>query len=343
MKNISNSISPIKKIIEDAKLGKPFILVDDENRENEGDLIIPAEFITEKNIAFMIKHCSGIICLSITKQRAEMLNLEPMVQNNKSAFTTPFAVSIEAKNGITTGVSAQDRAKTIQLASALNAKPEDIVSPGHIFPLIAKDGGVLVRAGHTEASVDICKLANLSGSAVICEIMNEDGTMSRMPDLIEFATQHNIKIGTISDLIEYRSKNEKFLIQNFETTLQDGSKIISFKENHEELEHFAIIKGNVNNAVVRIQSFNLFDEISGEIQLGLLDKLKNQYQDLVFIIINNGRNWQASEVHVKDYGKGAEILKHLGLLNIKLLTKKKGRNFAGITGFGINIVDEILI
>jgi 3,4-dihydroxy 2-butanone 4-phosphate synthase/GTP cyclohydrolase II len=336
-------ISVIDEIIEEAKLGKPFILVDGEDRENEGDLIIPAEFVNEKNIAFMIKHCSGIICLSITKERAELLELSHMVPQNKSAFSTPFAVSIEAKNGITTGVSAKDRATTVLSATAKNATKNDIVSPGHIFPLIAKDGGVLVRAGHTEASVDICKLAGLSGFAVICEMMNEDGTMSRLPEMAEFSSKYGIKIGTISDLIEYRSRNEKLLTKNFEMTLEDGSTLLSFKEKHEELEHFAIIKGDISKAVVRIQSFNLFDELRGGVQLGLLESLKKTYQNLVFIVINNGRNWNAEEVNVKDYGKGAEILKHLGILNVKLLTKKIGRNFTGIAGFGIKIEEEILI
>jgi 3,4-dihydroxy 2-butanone 4-phosphate synthase/GTP cyclohydrolase II len=339
----SSIISSTTQIIEEAKQGKPFILVDGEDRENEGDLVIPAEFVTPENIAFMIKHCSGIICLTMTKQKAESLDLKPMVEHNKSAFSTPFTVSIEAKHGITTGVSAVDRVTTIKTAIKDRASPNDLVSPGHIFPLVAQDGGVLVRAGHTESSVDICKLAGLSGCAVICEIMNEDGTMSRLPELSEFAKKHNIKIGTISDLIGYREKNETFLKRTFETDLKNGSKLICFAEKYSNLEHFAIIKGDIAKAVVRIQSFNLFDEISGEVQLGLLDGLKNKYENLVFIIINNGRNWSIAETNVKDYGKGAEILKHLGLMKVKLLTKKVGRNFAGIEGFGITIEDEILI
>jgi 3,4-dihydroxy 2-butanone 4-phosphate synthase/GTP cyclohydrolase II len=336
-------ISPIEEIIHSAKIGKPFILVDGEDRENEGDLVIPSEFVNEENIAFMLRHCSGIICLTITKERADLLDLQPMVANNRSAFSTPFAVSIEGKTGITTGVSAKDRARTVALATAKNATKDDIVSPGHIFPLIAKDGGVLVRAGHTEASVDICKLAGLSGFAIICEMMNVDGTMSRLEEMAKFSRKYDIKIGTIADLIEYRSKNENLLIKTFETSLNDGSKLITFKEKHEYLEHFAIIKGDVSKAFVRIQSFNLFDEITGGIQLDLLPKLKKEYENLVFIVINNGRNWNERETNVRDYGKGAEILKHLGLTNIKLLTRKMGRNFAGISGFGIKIEEELLI
>ena len=192
MTNYKSFISSTEEIINEAKLGKKFILVDDESRENEGDLIIPAEFITAESVNFMIKNCSGIICLAITKAKAEVLDLKPMVENNKSAYTTPFAISIEAKNGISTGVSASDRASTIIAATKMGASRDDIVSPGHIFPLIAKDGGVLVRAGHTEASVDITLLAGLSGAAAICEVINEDGTMSRMPDLIEFAKKHDL-------------------------------------------------------------------------------------------------------------------------------------------------------
>lgn len=338
-------IASTEEIIKEASLGKKFILVDSEERENEGDLIIPAEFISPEAINFMIKSCGGLICLTITKKKAESLELKPMVAENKSSFSTPFAVSIEAKNGVESGVSAFDRSHTIKTAAAESATSLDIVSPGHIFPLIAKDGGVLVRAGHTEASVDICKLAGLSGSAVICEVMNEDGTMARMPQLIEFAKKHGVKIGTISDLIEYRRKNEKLLKQNPEPIiLQDGCQLIRFEETHEELEHFAIVKGDIKKALVRIQSFNLFEEITkDESQLGLLKKLKSKYENLVFVIINNGRNWKPSETSVRDYGKGAEILKHLGLEKVKLLTKTKGRNFAGISGFGITIEEEILI
>ena len=206
MKDYSNFISPIEEVIEDARMGKPFVLVDSESRENEGDLVIPAEFVTPENINLMIRHCSGIICLTVTQERADILGLRPMVENNQSAFSTPFAISIEARRGVTTGVSAFDRAHTIKMATKLDAQKNDIVSPGHIFPLVAKNGGVLEREGHTEASVDVCKLAGLSGFAAICEIMNPDGTMSRLPEIIEFAKKMNVKIGTIEDLVTYRRK-----------------------------------------------------------------------------------------------------------------------------------------
>ena len=206
MKDLSHFISPIEEVIADAKIGKAFILVDSESRENEGDLVIPAEFVTPENINFMIRNCSGIICLSVTQERADILGLKPMVEKNQSSFLTPFAISIEAKHGVTTGVSAFDRAHTIKMATKIDADKNDIVSPGHIFPLIAKNGGVLEREGHTEGSVDVCKLAGLSGCAAICEIMNLDGTMSRLPEIIEFAKKINIKIGTIEDLVTYRKK-----------------------------------------------------------------------------------------------------------------------------------------
>lgn len=204
-----NYISDIETILKEVKCGRPFILVDDEDRENEGDLIIPAEFVTPENINLMIRNCSGIICLSITSLQAKKLSLSPMVLDNKSAFSTPFAVSIEAKVGVSTGVSAFDRTCTIKAAIGEDAKKEDLVSPGHIFPLIATEGGVLAREGHTEGSVDICRLAGLFPAAAICEVMNTDGTMARMPDLIKFASQHNFKITTIENLVKYRIKTEQ--------------------------------------------------------------------------------------------------------------------------------------
>lgn len=344
MKDFSKFISSSEEIINEAKLGKMFILVDDEARENEGDLIIPAEFVTAENMNFMIKHCSGIICLAMSKKHSDFMQIFPMVQENKSSYSTPFGISIEAKNGITTGVSAADRATTIIAATKKNATKEDIVSPGHIFPLIAKEGGVFVREGHTEASVDVCVLAGLSGCAAICEIMNGDGTVAKMPELVEFATKNQIKIGTISDLINHRSKTERFLVRNTEMLLKDGSKLIKFKEKESDLEHFAIIKGDVQKSVVRIQCFNLFDEITGESNFfEIFNSLKEKYENLTFVIINNGKNWSPSDVSVKEYGKGAEILKDLGLAKIKLLTRTKGRHFHSLSGFGILIQEEILI
>lgn len=199
-------ISNIIEIVEEAKRGRPFILLDDKDRENEGDLVIPAQFITPQWVNFMIKNCCGIICLAISSEKAAKLFLEPMVKNNNSSFQTPFTVSIEAKNGVTTGVSAFDRSHTILVASSPHAKPEDIVSPGHIFPLISRPNGVLERSGHTEASVDICLLAGLEPAAAICEVINPDGSMSRLPEIEKFAKANDFKIGTIADLIRYRKE-----------------------------------------------------------------------------------------------------------------------------------------
>lgn len=337
-------ISTIEEIIQEVKSGRPFILVDGQTRENEGDLVIPAEFITAEYTNFMIKNCSGIICLTITSARARQLNLRPMIENNQSAFSTPFAVSIEAKKGISTGVSALDRTTTIKAASAKDAKSEDIVSPGHIFPLIAKDGGVLVRAGHTEGSTDICRLAGLEPAAVICEVMNEDGSMARMPDLISFASKYNFKIATIEDLIEYRRSREQILHETSKEVLEDGSKIFTFSEKYQDLQHFAIIKGDIAKAVVRIESFDLYDELkNNKSYFSLLNSLKQKYEDFVFIIINKGRDLKIDDNSIKEYGKGAMILKELGLQNISILTKRKGRSFTALRGFGIEIVEEILI
>ena len=211
MSKKTNNLATIQEIIDDAKNGKMFILVDDENRENEGDLIIPAQMCDDKKINFMAKYGRGLICLALDESRVNQLELPLMALNNESRHRTAFTISIEAKDGIATGISAQDRAKTIEVAIDSNKGKESIVSPGHIFPLKAQNGGVLVRAGHTEASVDIAKLAGLNPSGVICEIMNEDGTMARLPDLIKFAKKHDLKIATIADLIEYRRKKEKIV------------------------------------------------------------------------------------------------------------------------------------
>src|ERR671925_35701 len=211
MRRESASISPVSEVIAAIRAGEIVILVDDEDRENEGDLVFAAEFVTPEKINFLAKHGRGLICMPITEEHAQRLGLKPMVMQNRSRHGTNFTVSIEAAEGIATGISAHDRALTIKVASARDAKPEDIVQPGHVFPLIAQPGGVLVRAGHTEACCDLARLAGLVPAAVLCEIMREDGTMARLPDLVHFAAQHGLKIGTIADLIEYRSRNESLV------------------------------------------------------------------------------------------------------------------------------------
>src|SRR6185295_7975196 len=211
MKREAAAISPVTEIVSAIRAGEIVILVDDEDRENEGDLVFAAEFVSAEKVNFLAKHGRGLICLAITESHAERLGLKPMVEQNRSRHGTNFTVSIEAAEGIASGISAHDRALTIKVASAINAKAEDLVQPGHIFPLIAQPGGVLVRAGHTEACCDLGRLAGLAPAAVLCEIMRDDGTMARLPDLLEFAAQHKLKIGTIADLIEYRSRNESLV------------------------------------------------------------------------------------------------------------------------------------
>ena len=237
-------LTPIKEIIKEAKRGKMFILVDDKNRENEGDLVIPASKCNSKNINFMATHGKGLICLSLTQSQVSKLNLPLVVAINKSRMQTAFTVSIEAKKGITTGISAYDRAKTIKVAISKKVKKKDIVSPGHVFPLISRNGGVLERAGHTEASVDISKLAKLNPSAVICEVMNEDGRMARMKDLIKFSKKHKIKIASIEDLISFKLKNQKLVypVKN---------KMIKFRKKNLEIKTYRSKLDNSNNFVIK--------------------------------------------------------------------------------------------
>src|SRR6185295_8025865 len=218
--NYASAISSIEEIIEEAVNGRPYILVDAEDRENEGDIIIPAQFATPAQINFMAKHARGLICLAITEERAKTLRLPPMASDNQSGHGTAFTVSIEAREGVTTGISAHDRAHTVAVAIDPTKGPEDIVSPGHVFPLVARDGGVLVRAGHTEAAVDISRLAGLNAAGVICEVMNEDGSMARLPDLVAFDQLHGMKIGTIADLIAYRRRTERQVERILETPFE---------------------------------------------------------------------------------------------------------------------------
>ena len=260
----NNKFSKISSIIQDAKKGKMFILVDDKNRENEGDLVIPGSKCNSKSINFMAKHGRGLICLALTKKQIDNLNLPLMSPNNKSRMQTAFTISIEANKGITTGISAQDRAKTIKTAINPKVKKKDIVSPGHVFPLVARNGGVLERAGHTEASVDISKLSNLNASSVICEVMNEDGRMARLNDLYKFSKKHKIKLASIEDLISYRLKYEKLIIKltSKTTYLNDKTKIniYYYKNKLENNINFAITKGILNqkkSIVVRVISTNV--------------------------------------------------------------------------------------
>src|SRR5690606_30624590 len=256
-------MNSIHDIIEDIKLGKMVILIDDEDRENEGDLILAADFVSADKINFMSREARGLICLSLTPEQIEKLEIPLMVKDDKnlSPHKTAFTVSIEASEGISTGISAFDRAKTIEVAANPNAKPKDIITPGHIFPIKGQPGGVLKRAGHTEASIDLAKLAGLTPAAVICEVMNDDGSMARTPDLIKFALKHDIKIGTIVDLIEYRMMNERLIEEeakaNLPTAYGDGFEVRVFKSHVNGLEHVALVKGDINPdepTLVRVHS-----------------------------------------------------------------------------------------
>lgn len=370
------NLASIEEIIEEAKQGRVFILVDDENRENEGDLVIPAEFCDDNKVNFMASHGRGLICLALDKARVEKLDLPLMSQKNHSRHQTAFTVSIEAREGVSTGISAADRAKTIKDAIDENKSKYDIVSPGHIFPLVAKEGGVLTRAGHTEAAVDISKLAGLNASGVICEIMNDDGTMARLPDLIEFAKKHDLKIATIADLIEYRRKNEKLVkrVNEYEIEIPEKGTFtaIIFRNIIDETEHLALIKGNLDqnkNPLVRMHQLDFFsdvihakksvkkDVLEKSLQLindekqgviVILAKTKNEFisNSLEKLAEQQGKNSEKSEESnkrqqtIRDYGIGAQILLDLGINEMRLISTS-GKNIVALEGYGIEITDYV--
>src|SRR5690606_29621801 len=266
-------ISPIEDILEDARNGKPYILVDAEDRENEGDVIIPAQFATPDQINFMARHARGLICLAITADRARQLRLPPMSAENRESMGTAFTVSIEAKEGVTTGISAADRARTVQVAVDPNRTADDIVSPGHVFPLVARDGGVLVRTGHTEAAVDISRMAGLTPAGVICEIMNDDGTMARMPDLIAFAQLHGLKIGTIADLIAYRRRTERLVERVMDTPFESVHggpfRLMLYRNVIEGVEHVALVHGKIEAGkptLVRMHQVDFAADLLGHVE-----------------------------------------------------------------------------
>ncbi len=268
--SLQQYLASAEEIIEEARAGRMFILVDDEDRENEGDLVIPAQFATPDAVNFMARHARGLICLALTRARCETLGLKLMAQSNGSRHETAFTVSIEAREGVTTGISAADRARTIAVAINPECGAADIVSPGHIFPLMARDGGTLVRTGHTEAAVDIARLAGLTPAGVICEIMNEDGTMARLPDLVSFAQYHNLKLGTIADLIAYRRRMEKLVRRAGDGMITDGAghqwRSVVFENTIDQVEHVALIKGDIaadEPVLVRMHAISTIDDILG--------------------------------------------------------------------------------
>tara|TARA_X000001036_G_C20643206_1_gene791982 strand:- start:674 stop:1744 length:1071 start_codon:yes stop_codon:yes gene_type:complete len=350
-------LSPIETIIKDAKKGKMFILVDDKDRENEGDLVIPASKCNSKKINFMATHGRGLICLALTKNKVTKLGLPLMSSVNKARMQTAFTVSIEAKKGITTGISAFDRSKTIKTVIKKKSKKSDIVSPGHVFPLVSRNGGVLERAGHTEASVDIAKLANLNPSAVICEVMNEDGRMARFKDLVIFSKKHKIKIGSIENLISYRLKKEKFIL-NYETQNLKNKKfknieIRKYKNKLDNSINYVIKRGNLrkNKKIgVRVISIKLKDKnlLKNKMVYNSLKYLYN-FTNFALIIIKDNKtlkqkiseNSQGTNI-LRYYGIGAQIIKDLGIKNMILVTKSK-KKIIGLDGFDIKIIKQEII
>ena len=347
-----NKFSKISSIIQDAKKGKMFILVDDKNRENEGDLIIPGSKCNSKSINFMAKHGRGLICLALSKKQIDNLKLPLMSPNNKSRMQTAFTISIEAKRGITTGISAQDRAKTIKTAINPKVKKSDIVSPGHVFPLVARNGGVLERAGHTEASVDISKLSNLNPSSVICEVMNEDGRMARLNDLYKFSKKHKLKLASIEDLISYRLKYEKLILKIACKTAYLNKKIkiniYHYKNKLENNINYVVTRGVLNQKkliVVRVISTKINDKnILRNSKVNKLLKILSRYKNYLLLIINN-RNNSSKDKNINTlryYGIGAQIIKDLNVKNMILLSRSR-KKIIGLEGFGLKIKKQIII
>ena len=350
-------LSSISSIIKDAKKGKIFILVDNKNRENEGDLVIPASKANSKSINFMAKHGRGLICLALTKKQVNKLSLPLMSAVNKARMQTAFTVSIEARKGITTGISAFDRAKTIKVAINIKSKKKDIVSPGHVFPLVARNGGVLERAGHTEASVDISKLAKLNPSSVICEVMNEDGRMARFDDLLKFAKKHNLKIASIEDLISYRLKNEKFMFNVLNKKIKIkkfGSFDLNiFKNKLDNLEHYAVSKGKFSfrkSTRVRVISVNVdkgIEKLNNNLYFNSI-KYLSEYNNFVLIVIKNNLLKKNKDEIVKStnilryYGIGAQIIKDFKIKNMILVSRSK-KKIIGLDGYGIKITRQEIL
>ena len=360
-----DAIAPVEAIIEVAKAGRMFILVDDEHRENEGDLVIPAEMADAAAINFMAKHGRGLICLSMTRERVEHLGLPFMARSNGTRHQTAFTVSIEAREGVTTGISAADRAQTVKVAIDPTKHAADIVSPGHVFPLMARDGGVLVRAGHTEAAVDVARLAGLNPAGVICEIMNDDGTMARMPQLVEFAARHDLLIGTIADLIAYRRRHERLVEKILESgfsSIHGGEWRLAIYVNRiNNAEHVALIKGDVADGkpvLTRVHGLRLLDDLLGDkthgkgeelhqamrlvaaegrgVVLLLREPLPSSLSDRLRARVEN----RAEPVVLRDYGVGAQILLDLGVRDMILLTDSP-KTIAGLEeGYGLRVVER---
>jgi 3,4-dihydroxy 2-butanone 4-phosphate synthase / GTP cyclohydrolase II len=351
MRRETAAISPVTEVVAAIRAGEIVILVDDEDRENEGDLLFAADFVTPEKINFLAKHGRGLICMPITEEHAARLGLRPMVEQNRSRHGTNFTVSIEAAEGIATGISAHDRALTVRVAAAPNAKSEDIVQPGHIFPLIAHPGGVLVRAGHTEACCDLARLAGLTPAAVLCEIMRDDGTMARLPDLLQFAAEHKLKIGTIADLIEYRSRNESLVQRASEREIDTAwgrFHLVSYRDLSVGALHMALVLGKPDakkETLVRVHEplsvIDLLDASPGTHSWGIGEALK-AIQNAgagVMVLMNcnqEGRPPQAERsIDLRLYGIGAQILRDLGVGKMRLMAAP--RKMPSMTGFGLEV------
>ena len=353
-------VSPIQEILDEARNGRMFILADDEDRENEGDLVIPAQMATPEAINFMATYGRGLICLALTSRRVDELKLPLMAASNSSRHETAFTVSIEAKEGVTTGISAHDRALTVSVAINPMSGPDDLATPGHIFPLKARKGGVLVRAGHTEAAVDIARLAGLNPSGVICEIMNQDGTMARMPDLKLFADMHGIKLGTIADLIAYRRKNDNLVTEISSKSIESafgGSWLLrTFRDEISGSEHFTLSKGVVEKYqphLVRMHVHNTFTDLLGfePERINQVGCAMNQIADEgtgVLVLLNSNDNTISNQDNtnsniIRQYGIGAQILNALNIKDIRLLTNSKTPKLIGLEGYGLRISETIAI
>ena len=360
-------LSSIEEILKDVKAGKPVVIVDDEDRENEGDLIIAAEKATPENINFMAKEGRGLICLPMERSMVDRLGLQLMGRGNNARHKTAFTVSIEAKEGVTTGISAADRATTIKTAIDPGSSADDIATPGHVFPLLARDGGVLVRAGHTEAAIDLARLAGFSSAGVLCEIMNDDGSMARLSDLVGYAQKHHLKIGTIADLIEYRRQTESLVEKihedDFSSAYGGNFKFCIYANTVQYAEHIALVKGNISETddpvLVRMHAVDFFEDILGTKENPVLQKSMEMIGETgrgVIVIIRDPQPdhlsrrmmaRKASEAQdlpkekpqtgdLRDYGIGAQILLDLGVKNMKLLTNNP-KHVVGLEGYGLTI------